>query len=49
MAIIEVSALRKGYDCVFVCPYKVSEDKRDVLRAYGARVVVTPTAGPPAV
>ena len=37
----------KGYDCVFVCPDKVSEDKRDVLRAYGARVVVTPTAVPP--
>lgn len=40
-------AQRKGYDCVFVCPDKVSEDKRDVLRAYGARVVVTPTAVPP--
>jgi len=40
-------AQHKGYDCVFVCPDKVSEDKRDVLRAYGARVVVTPTAVPP--
>ena len=40
-------AQRKGYDCVFVCPDKVSQDKRDVLAAYGARVVVTPTAVPP--
>jgi cystathionine beta-synthase len=40
-------AQRKGYECVFVCPDKVSKDKRDVLAAYGARVVVTPTAVPP--
>jgi cystathionine beta-synthase len=40
-------AQRKGYDCVFVCPDKVSEDKRNVLRAYGARVVVCPTAVDP--
>ncbi|WP_265523522.1 cystathionine beta-synthase [Oerskovia flava] len=40
-------AQRKGYQCVFVCPDKVSQDKRDVLKAYGARVVVTPTAVPP--
>jgi cystathionine beta-synthase len=39
-------AQRKGYRCVFVCPDKVSQDKRDVLRAYGAEVVVTPTAVP---
>src|SRR6266705_2552126 len=37
-------AQRNGYTCVFVCPDKVSEDKRNVLRAYGARVVVCPTA-----
>jgi len=40
-------AQRKGYRCVFVCPDKVSDDKRNVLRAYGARVVVCPTAVPP--
>ncbi|NED95251.1 cystathionine beta-synthase [Phytoactinopolyspora alkaliphila] len=40
-------AQRRGYSCVFVCPDKVSEDKRNVLRAYGARVVVCPTAVPP--
>jgi cystathionine beta-synthase len=37
-------AQRRGYKCVFVCPDKVSEDKRNVLKAYGARVVVTPTS-----
>jgi cystathionine beta-synthase len=40
-------AQRRGYRCVFVCPDKVSEDKRNVLRAYGAQVVVCPTAVPP--
>ncbi|HUX70163.1 MAG TPA: cystathionine beta-synthase [Cellulomonadaceae bacterium] len=40
-------AQRKGYRCIFVCPDKVSQDKRDVLRAYGAEVVVTPTAVDP--
>ncbi|MGH3990750.1 MAG: pyridoxal-phosphate dependent enzyme, partial [Pseudonocardiaceae bacterium] len=37
-------AQRKGYRCVFVCPDKVGEDKRDVLKAYGAEIVVCPTA-----
>lgn len=40
-------AQRRGYRCVFVCPDKVSQDKRDVLEAYGAEVVVCPTAVPP--
>ncbi len=40
-------AQRRGYRCIFVCPDKVSEDKRSVLRAYGAQVVVCPTAVPP--
>ncbi|CKV05295.1 cystathionine beta-synthase [Mycobacterium tuberculosis] len=40
-------AQRRGYKCVFVCPDKVSEDKRNVLIAYGAEVVVCPTAVPP--
>src|SRR3982074_2441525 len=40
-------AQRRGYRCVFVCPDKVGEDKRNVLRAYGAEVVVCPTAVPP--
>jgi cystathionine beta-synthase len=37
----------KGYKCVFVCPDKVSEDKQNVLRAFGAEVVVCPTAVAP--
>ncbi|MEJ7831559.1 MAG: cystathionine beta-synthase [Nocardioides sp.] len=40
-------AQAKGYSCVFVCPDKVSEDKRNVLKAYGAEVVVCPTAVAP--
>ena len=40
-------AQRKGYSCIFVCPDKVSEDKRNVLKAYGAQVVVCPTAVAP--
>ena len=40
-------ALRRGYKCIFICPDKVSEDKQNVLRAYGAEVVVCPTAVPP--
>jgi len=40
-------AQQKGYRCIFVCPDKVSEDKRNVLKAYGAEVVVCPTAVAP--
>ena len=40
-------AQRKGYRCVFVCPDKVSEDKRNTLKAYGAEVVICPTAVAP--
>jgi cystathionine beta-synthase len=40
-------AQAKGYRCIFVCPDKVSEDKRNVLKAYGAQVVVCPTAVAP--
>src|SRR6201988_1774974 len=40
-------AQQRGYKCIFVCPDKVSEDKQNVLRAYGADVVVSPTAVPP--
>jgi cystathionine beta-synthase len=44
---LAIVAQRKGYSCVFVCPDKVSEDKRNALKAYGAEVVVCPTAVPP--
>ena len=40
-------AQTRGYHCVFVCPDKVSEDKRNVLKALGAEVVVCPTAVAP--
>jgi cystathionine beta-synthase len=44
---LAIVAQRKGYRCVFVCPDKVGEDKRNVLKAYGADVVVCPTAVDP--
>jgi cystathionine beta-synthase len=40
-------AQQRGYHCVFVCPDKVSGDKIAVLQAYGAEVVVCPTAVDP--
>ncbi len=40
-------AQQRGYQCIFVCPDKVSTDKQNVLRAYGAQVVVCPTAVAP--
>ncbi len=40
---LAIAAAIKGYKCVFVMPDKMSEEKIRVLRAYGARVVVTPT------
>jgi cystathionine beta-synthase len=36
----------KGYKCVFVMPEKMSDEKRALLRAYGARVVITPMVEP---
>jgi cystathionine beta-synthase len=40
-------AQRRGYKCIIVCPDNVSEDNRNVLKAYGAEVVVCPTAVAP--
>src|SRR5215213_8052331 len=40
---LAIAAAIKGYKTVFVMPDKMSEEKIRVLRAYGARVVVTPT------
>ena len=37
----------KGYRAVFTIPDKMSREKLDLLKAFGARVVVTPTAVPP--
>jgi cystathionine beta-synthase len=44
---LAIVAQKRGYSCVFVCPDKVARDKIDVLRAYGARVEVCPTAVDP--
>jgi cystathionine beta-synthase len=39
---LAIVAQARGYKCVFVCPDKVAADKINVLRAYGAEVVVCP-------
>jgi cystathionine beta-synthase len=44
---LAIAAALKGYDCVFVMPDKIAEEKRALLRAYGAEVVICPTAVPP--
>jgi cystathionine beta-synthase len=44
---LAIVAARKGYRCVFVVPDKVSSDKVSLMRAYGAEVVVCPTAVDP--
>jgi cystathionine beta-synthase len=41
---LALAAAVKGYRCICVMPDKVSQEKRDLLRALGAEVVVTPTA-----
>ncbi len=44
---LAIVAQEKGYRCLFVVPDKVAQDKISVLRAYGAEVVVCPTAVSP--
>jgi cystathionine beta-synthase len=41
---LAIAAARKGYRCIFVMPDKMSQEKISMLRAYGAEVVITPTA-----
>jgi cystathionine beta-synthase len=41
---LAVAAAIKGYRCIFVMPDKMSQEKIALLRAYGAEVVITPTA-----
>src|SRR6187397_1955395 len=41
---LAIAAARKGYRCIFVMPDKMSQEKISTLRAYGAEVVITPTA-----
>src|SRR5262245_65841426 len=44
---LAIAAALKGYKCIFVMPDKMSQEKIALLRAYGAEVVITPTAVPP--
>ena len=44
---LAIAAGLKGYRCVFVMPDKIAEEKRALLRAHGAEVVICPTAVPP--
>ncbi|HEV7932273.1 MAG TPA: cystathionine beta-synthase [Actinomadura sp.] len=44
---LAIVAQERGYRCLFVCPDKVGSDKINVLRAYGAEVVICPTAVAP--
>jgi cystathionine beta-synthase len=41
---LAIAAAIKGYRCIFVMPDKMSQEKIALLRAYGAEVVITPTA-----
>src|SRR6188472_3872833 len=44
---LAIAAAIKGYRCIFVMPDKMSQEKISLLRAYGAEVVICPTAVPP--
>jgi cystathionine beta-synthase len=44
---LAIAAAKKGYRCIFVMPDKMSQEKISMLRAYGAEVVICPTAVPP--
>jgi cystathionine beta-synthase len=41
---LAIAAASRGYRCIFVMPDKMSQEKISMLRAYGADVVITPTA-----
>ena len=43
---LAVAAAVKGYRCIFTIPDKMSKEKQDTLKAFGAQVVVTPTNVP---
>jgi cystathionine beta-synthase len=44
---LAIAAVIKGYHCIFTMPDKMSQEKVRLLKAYGAEVVITPTAVPP--
>ena len=44
---LAMAAAVRGYRCIFTMPDKMSQEKVRLLKAYGAEVVITPTAVPP--
>src|SRR5438093_11360173 len=44
---LAIAAAIRGYRCIFVMPDKMSQEKISLLRAYGAEVVICPTAVEP--
>lgn len=44
---VAMAAAVKGYRCIFTIPDKMSKEKQDALKSFGAQVVVTPTNVPP--
>jgi cystathionine beta-synthase len=44
---LAMAAVAKGYRCIFTMPDKMSQEKVKLLRAFGAEVVITPTAVSP--
>ena len=43
---VAMAAAVKGYRCIFTMPDKMSKEKQDALKSFGAQVVVTPTNVP---
>ena len=44
---LALAAALKGYRCIFTMPDKMSSEKVRLLKAFGAEVIITPTAVPP--
>src|SRR5688572_12864487 len=44
---LALAAALRGYKCIFTMPDKMSQEKVRLLRAFGAEVIITPTAVPP--
>ena len=44
---LAIAAALKGYRCIFTMPDKMSQEKVRLLKAFGAQVIITPTAVPP--
>src|SRR5829696_5878538 len=44
---LAIAAALKGYKCIFTMPDKMSQEKVRLLKAFGADVIITPTAVPP--